>query len=114
MYECSRTSTSLDDMPAILVAFCAALNEDLKNEKSSMRDMLAELVSPPIPVIHAGFLNPMRFMADSDAKSTADAPVHVLEHSYILRSDVIFFDPRTSSIEYSAGCSANGLFFAYR
>ena len=24
------------------------------------------------------------------------------------------FDPRTSSIEYSAGCSANGLFFAYR
>ena len=40
-------------MPAILVAFCAALNEDLKNEKSSMRDMLAELVSPPIPVIHA-------------------------------------------------------------
>ena len=34
-----------------------------------------------------------------NAKSTADAPVHVLEHSYILRSDVIFFDPRTSSIE---------------
>ena len=32
----SATSTSLDDMPAILVAFCAALNEDLKNEKSML------------------------------------------------------------------------------
>ena len=67
-----------------------------------------------VGAIYEQYNNPMRFMADSDAKSTADAPVHVLEHSYILRSDVIFFDPRTSSIEYSAGCSANGLFFAYR